>query len=191
MFRLKSLRLFGCVALLALAGCAGQQQYATVEQICIAGASRQKLMQTAEDVLAKMHFTIAKSDPVQGIIRTRPLRAAQVFEFWRSDNIGSFNTAYANLHNIRRTVQLNINQQDRQLCIDCDVKVQRLSRSEPRGTDRPPDHDRFSESPLRHNLKLKGLDPALNAWVNLNPDEMLATHILKQIEKKLKVETKE
>ena len=71
------------------------------------------LMEVAEDVLAGMYFTIEKADAQNGLIRTRPLPGAQFFEFWRSDNIGTDNTIAANLHTIRRTVTLDISQQDR------------------------------------------------------------------------------
>ncbi len=85
---------------LILTGCAQQQHQEVVEQICLQDTQslgllteKPQAMQTAEDVLSRMHFTIDKSDAEQGIIRTRPLPAAQFFEFWRSDNVGAFNSS--------------------------------------------------------------------------------------------------
>ena len=81
--------LCACAALM-LAGCAKQQQYEAVEQICIEGEKiatenteklRIQAMQAAEEVLSEMYFTIEKFDAEQGIIRTRPLAGAQFFEF--------------------------------------------------------------------------------------------------------------
>jgi len=96
--------------LCVFSGCAKQQQYEPVERIYVPDIDKAEAMQIAEDVLVKMHFTIEKADYESGIIRTRPLPGAQFFEFWRSDNVGAFNTAEANLHSIRRIVELHISQ---------------------------------------------------------------------------------
>ena len=97
------------VSCLLLAGCGGnQQQAAQAEPICLANVQKSQAMQIAEDVLAKMHFTVDKADAERGLIRTRPLAGAQFFELWRSDNVGAFNSAEANMHSIRRTVSLDI-----------------------------------------------------------------------------------
>ncbi|HIJ53948.1 MAG TPA: hypothetical protein HPP66_12465, partial [Planctomycetes bacterium] len=95
---------------LMLTGCARQQQFKAVEQICVSDTGKAEAMRIGEDVLGRMHFTIAKADAEQGLIRTKPLPAAQSFEFWRSDNVGSFNSTEANLHSIRRIVELDISQ---------------------------------------------------------------------------------
>jgi len=162
---------------LLLAGCAKQQQYEAVEQIYVPDIDKADAMQIAEDVLAKMHFTIEKADANSGIVRTRPLPGAQFFEFWRSDNVGAFNTAEANLQSIRRTAQINIKPQacpeqgrgNDKLHINCDVQVQRLSV--------PNFEFRIS------NFEF----PALGgmAWIDLGKDTNLATEILKRIEKQI------
>jgi hypothetical protein len=126
----KSLLFMACLAFCFLAGCAQPEPHKVVEQICLSDTHKPKAMQIAEDVLDRMNFTIAKADTEQGLIRTKPLPAAQSFEFWRSDNVGSFNSTEANLHSIRRTAELDISRQGGQLCINCDVKVQRLSLPE-------------------------------------------------------------
>jgi protease II len=99
---------------LMLTGCAQPQHQEVVEQICLPDTQKLQAMQMAEDVLDRMNFTIAKADTEQGLIRTKPLPAAQSFEFWRSDNVGSFNSTEANLHSIRRTAELDISQEGTQ-----------------------------------------------------------------------------
>jgi len=183
---------------LMLAGCAKQHQYETVEQICVLGIDKAEAMQIAEDVLAKMHFTIDKADVDRGIIITKPLPGAQFFEFWRSDNVGAFNAAEANLQSIRRIAQLNIRQktEDRKqkteernltsdicplpqgmakpmtsvLYIGCNVQVQRLSV--PKFEIR---NSKFEISALG------GME-----WIDLGKDTKLATEILKRIEQQIR-----
>ncbi len=179
---------------LFFAGCAQQQQYETVEQICPAGIDKQQAMQIAEDVLGKLHFSIAKSDAELGVIRTRPLTGAQFFEFWRKDNVGSFNAMEANLHTIRRIAELEIKQpsasprgeQDTQLCIRCNVNAQRLRLPEREIRSRSRAYQMFSQSSssrqalILHKEQKQGM-----AWVDLGQDRQLATVILKQIENKI------
>jgi len=174
---------------LILAGCAEEQRYETIEQICVPDMDKAKVMQIAEDVLAKMHFTIDKADVDSGVIKTRPLPGAQFFEFWRSDNVGAFNAAEANLHSIRRIAQVDIRQKTEKrkkkkeernltsdicplisvLYIGCDVQVQRLSV--------PKFETRSSKFEI----------PALSGmeWIDLGKDTKLATEILKRIEQRM------
>jgi len=156
---------------LMLAGCARQQKYETVEQICVSDMDNAEVMQIAEDVLAKMHFTIDKADSESGVIKTRPLPGAQFFEFWRSDNVGAFNAAEANLHSIRRIAQVDINSQDGKLYIGCDVQVQRLSLPEPH---------QLSQT-LGQLTQITGAE-----WIDLGKDTMLETEILKRIEQQIR-----
>ncbi len=168
MNKVKSLLLLAYPMFLLLASCAGTQRYEALEQICLPDTPKAEAMQIAEDVLSKMHFTIDKADAEQGLIRTRPLPGAQFFEFWRSDH-----SAEANLHSIRRIVELNISQQAEKLCIGCDVNVQRLSLPDRRGT-----------GPMQ-KLKLHTEQKKDMAWLDLGKDTRLATDILKRIEKRI------
>ena len=171
---------------LMLTGCARQQQYEAVEQLCTADLDKLEAMQIAEDVLAKMHFTLEKADYQSGVIRTRPLPAAQFFEFWRADNVGAFNSTEANLHSIRRAVELNIGQEDERLCITCDVQVQRLSLPEHQVSSSARAYRMFSESsPSMQKLKLAPEQKGAMAWISLGKDTKLAAEILKQIEKRI------
>jgi hypothetical protein len=181
------LALIACA--LMLTGCAQPQHQEVVEQICLPDTEKLQAMQTAEDVLGRMNFIIAKADSKQGLIRTKPLPAAQSFEFWRSDNVGSFNSTEANLHSIRRIAELDISREGGQLCINCDVKVQRLSLPERQVTSSGRSYEMFT--PSDQSIQVLELHPEQKegmAWVDLGSDKQLATGILKQIEKQLKRE---
>ena len=144
-------------------------------------------MEAAEDVLCKMHFTIEKADIESGFIRTRPLSGAQFFEFWRSDNAGSFNAVEANLHTIRRIAELNISQQNGRVCIGCNVKTERLSLPEREVISSSRAYEMFSQSgPLRQRLALNPEQKRGMVWVDLGKDAWLETEILKRIENRLK-----
>lgn len=172
----------GVLLLTGLTGCARQQQFKAVEQICVSDTGKAEAMRIGEDVLGRMHFTIAKADAEQGLIRTKPLPAAQSFEFWRSDNVGSFNSTEANLHSIRRIVELDISQQGGRLCIICNVKVQRLSLPEREVTSTARAYEMFSPShPSIQRLRLHPEQKEKMAWSELGSDRQLATDILKRI----------
>lgn len=160
--------------------------------------SKVAAMQQAEGVLSQMHFTIEKFDVEQGLIRTRPLAAAQAFELWRSDNIGAFNNAEANLHSIRRTVEVNVSQQAEKpatagkLCIGCNVKTQKLNLPESQISSSSQAYAMFSRScPSIQKLILNPVQKNAISWVDLGQDEKLATEILKRIEKKIREPQKE
>jgi len=177
------------VCVIIITGCAQPQHQQVVEQICLPDTQKPNAMQMAEDVLDRMNFTISKADTKQGIIRTKPLPAAQSFEFWRSDNVGSFNATEANLHSIRRIAELHMSSQGGPLCINCDVKVQRLSIPERQITTSGRAYEMFT--PSRQSIQMLELHPEQKesmAWINLGNDKQLATEILKQIEKKLKTQ---
>ena len=175
------------ICALLLMGCAEQQQCEVVtEQICVADLDMLEAMQIAEEVLAKMHFAIDKADTESGYIRTRQLPGAQFFEFWRSDNVGPFNSLEANLHSIRRIAELNIKQRDKGLSIGCDVTVQRLSLPEHQVSSSARAYEMFSESSLSlQRIRLNPEQKAGMAWVNLGQDRQLSTEILKRIEERI------
>jgi len=174
-----------------LTGCASQQPTETIEQICIPDIDKATALDTAEDVLVRMQFTIDKTNTETGYMKTRPLTAGQFFEFWRKDNVGSFNTEEANRHTIRRTVELNMSQKDKLFCINCRVNTQRLSLYdfEERG-DLTIKFDRFSDTKAPELTQELYLPPSKSTWIDLGKDEKLATSILKRIEKKLTAKTK-
>jgi hypothetical protein len=171
---------------LFVAGCAKPNRNETVEPICPTGIDKQQAMLIAEDVLSKLHFSIDKSDANLGVIKTRPLTAAQFFEFWRKDNVGAFNFDEANLHSIRRIAEININQQDTHLCISCKVNTQRLYLPEQEAASRSQLYEIFSKSTqTKQKLILNPKQKEGMAWVDLGNDPKLAAVILKQIESKI------
>ena len=176
----------GCIAVAFLAGCAAQRQSKLTSQICSSQIDRYQAMHIAQEVLAEMHFTIEKADTEFGVLSTTPLAGAQFFEFWRSDNVGSFNTAEANLHTIRRTVRLNLSQQDGQLCIECDVKTQRLNLPERHLGSGTRAYEMFSESKSsKQILKLSSEQRKGMVWVDLGRDSRLETEIVRRIDKRI------
>ncbi len=177
---------------LMLTGCCTQESYQALEQVCLQQMDMAEAMQAVEVVLADMHFTIDKSDTDIGFIRTRPLPGAQLFEFWRDDNVGAFNTAEANLHTTRRVAQLSLSQQGEQLCINCDVRTYRLSLPEHEVTSSAKAYQMFSRStPSMQKLELNPEQQKNMAWVDLGRDEQLATKILKRIENTLNAKMKQ
>ena len=170
-------------ALLFVAGCAGQKQYPATEPVCMSGSTKTKAMWASETVLGKMHFTIDKSDIEQGLIRTNPLNGAQFFELWRDDNVGTFNTAEANLSTIRRIADLSISQQENKVCIGCSVTAQRLSLPDRDITSASHKSGIYSRNPAGQPFKFKHGQTAV--WIDLGRDGRLETKILNRIEKQL------
>jgi hypothetical protein len=178
--------------LFLLSGCAKEQQIEIADKgICVAGLDKPAVMQVAEDVLAEMHFAIEKSDANNGLIRTHPLPGAQFFEFWRSDNVGTFNSAEANLHSIRRIVELRISQppptasgdrQSKDVSVNCVVKVERLSLPEQEVSSSSRAYKMFSTSTsAMQKIRFSLQQQAGMAWVDLGQDKPLEAEILKRI----------
>ena len=178
--------LWSVVCGLLLAGCAEQQQYGEVKPIRVESIDKLRVMEAAEDVLVKMYFTIEKANPENGFIRTKPLQGAQFFEFWRSDSVGADNWLVNNLHSIRRIVELNINEQDKNLYINCDVKIYRLSLPERDVSSSAHAYDLFSTSnPTLQRIQLHPKQKADMAWIDLGKDGQLAAEILRRIEQQI------
>lgn len=174
-----SYRLFllaGCVGLSLCAGC-GRPLDGKLEipDVCAANIDTPQAMQIAEDVLTAMHFAIEKADLDSGLIRTRPLSGAQFFEFWRSDNVGPFYAALANLHSIRRIAEVRIQQRGDKVFIRCDVQIQRLSVPEHEAAGSP-------GAPVRRLTPTPEQEKGIT-WIDLGKDTMLSTEILNRIQK--------
>jgi hypothetical protein len=145
-----------------------------------------QLMEVCENVLVRKQFVIDKYDPANGFIKTRPLSGKQMFEFWRSDNAGAFNSAEANIQSIQRSVTINILESGDQLCIDCDVNVQRLSIPEKEilGMDQSAGTLTPSDRSLQR-LRLGKEHTEGMSWIDLGSDGALENVILGQIENKI------
>ncbi len=170
-----------------LAGCAGPQRLVPrAEVACIADANIVDAMSAARTILGRMYFAIEKADPNAGLIRTEPLPGAQFFELWRSDNVSFRDTAEANLHAMRRSVELHFRPNQGQVSIDCTVRVQRLSLPEQ-------DVSSVSQAYLIHSrstpdLQTFSLTPqqrAAMAWIDVEDDQPLAVEILKRIRQRI------
>jgi len=186
----KSIRSLSAYALitcaLILAGCVEQQQYQAAEPLLMKNINKIQAMEIGEDILAKMHFTIDKANNETGYIRTRPLSGAKLFEFWRSDNVGSNNQLLSNLHSIRRIAELKIDEQNDDLFIDCNVKIYRLSLPERNIRSSAHAYDLFSTSSSGlQNIQITPEQKADMTWIDLGKDQQLAAKILKQIEKRI------
>ena len=134
-----------------------------------------------------MHFVIDKLDTNTGVVHTEPLRGAQFFELWRGDNVGAFNTAEANLNTLRRVVELRVTDQDGQLRVDCDVRVQRLSLPENEVVSVSQAYRIYSRSNVslqRFELTPKQRESV--TWIDLGHDDLLAEKILNRIAGKIK-----
>jgi len=182
-------KLFTCSLLLCLAGCAENKYVKTTDQICPAGAAKADAMAAGEQVLGEMHFAIEKLDSETGYIRSYPLAGAQTFEFWRKDNVGSFNRSEADLHSIRRTVELNVNQQTGQLCINCKVTTQQLSLPQSQTNT-----DQGTLTEIRRSVQKLKLSPEQKTnliWIDLGRDNQLETEIINRITRQLNSAKKE
>ena len=190
-YQSSTIRLATCVGLAFLASCAETNHHKAVEQICTPGANKAEAVQAAEDVLGRMHFVIDKADAEQGFVRTKPLSGAQFFELWRKDSVGAFNTAESNLHSIRRIAELDIAEKGGQLCIDCEVNVERLSLPEHEVSSSARAYAMFSRSTASmQEIRLRPEHEKKVMWLDLGSDDMLAAEILKRIEEKLGPEGK-
>ena len=186
---MKSMRtVLATIALVLPLGCAGQRQaYQPGEPLRMDSASRTEVMRAAEDTLSGMHFAIEKLDTEQGIIRTEPLRGAQVFEFWRSDNAGLYNTAEANFHAIRRSVEVRVTEEQGQVSVDCTVQVQQLSLPENEAASISQAYQMHSASSMGvQQLRLAPRQKLGMAWIDLGQDSRLAERILNEIARRVR-----
>ncbi len=175
----KTLLFLAWVGLCLVAGCAKQQQFKAVDRICVPNLQKAQAMEIAEDVLARMHFTVAKADTEQGVIITKPLPGGEFFEFWREDSVGAFNATEASMHTLRRTAHLDISQQDHQVCIRCNVKTEKLYLPQ---SDLSSSAQAFRMYGLTSRSRQRvELPTQRRSWVDMGADQKLSTKILNRI----------
>ncbi len=185
MKKIKLLSLMGWISISFLTSCT-EKRVEYIERACLTGVNKQQAITTAENLLGKMHFTIDKSDVEYGYISTQPLRGAQSFELWRSENVGAFNSAEANLHTIRRSIEMNFTEETGQLCVDCIAKVERLSLPEKDVVSPSGASSMFTKSNRSaQRLALNRKQEAQMRWVDLGRDNALETEILSQLKQKI------
>jgi len=142
-------------------------------------------MEIAEDALVSMYFVVEKYDVDAGFIKTKPLRGAQFFEFWRKDNTSFKKGAESNIHSIQRTVQMTLDEGEQGLCMKCNVKVQRLSIPEEEFLLMSQVQETFSErSSSLQSLRMPEKKQPQMVWIDYGPDPVLETKILNTIERK-------
>jgi hypothetical protein len=185
------------VVALSLSGCGGQNAATTPAQmICADSVTKAEVVQAAGDVLTRMHFAIEKLDAEQGIVRTRPLRGAQFFEFWRSDNVSPYNWEEANLQSVRRSVELRVRPEDGgqrtedgntpRWCLECTVSIQRLSLPPNEVTGTSQAYRIHSASmPTLQRIEVTPQQRRAMAWIDLGQDPDLAARILHRVEERL------
>jgi hypothetical protein len=175
-----------------------------VQMLCQSGVTMAEVVQAAERVLTRMHFAIEKLDAEQGIVKTRPLRGAQFFEFWRSDNASSYAWQEANLQSIRRTVELRVRNEagDRRpeaggadslppatsglLCLECVVSVQRLDLPENEVAGASEGYQVRSRSTAAlQRIQISPQQRRAMTWIDLGEDRDLAARVLDRIAKRL------
>jgi hypothetical protein len=202
-----------CVLLtgaLSVAGCASRTAVSSAEPNAATpegNTAVAEIVRTARIVLTRMHFAIEKSDPEEGVVRTRPLRGAQFFELWRSDNASAYDWAESNLQSIRRTAEVRVrregggqktedgnqNAQDSAvlhlssgLCVTCAVSMQRLSLAQREVADTAEAYQvHASSTAALQRLQLSSRQRLGMTWIDLGCDPDLAARILSRVEQKL------
>ncbi|MFA6185818.1 MAG: hypothetical protein WC770_01215 [Phycisphaerae bacterium] len=168
-----------------ISGCAKRQHFEP-KPICLTGMDANSVMLEAEKALIRMDFVIEKFDVDSGIVRTKPLAGGQFLEVWRQDNRGGYNSGMANLHSIQRTAELRFSENNGQMCINCNVKLERLSIPEKEIDSSARAYAMFSESREgNQTLRLNEEQKSKMDWVNLGRDNSLEAYILKKVEKRL------
>ena len=167
-------------------GCAGQQERETLTELWLINVNAKTVLEQAEEVLGEMHFEVAKSDAEAGYLRTQALRGGQFFELWRKDNAGAYSAAEANLHSIRRTVEVETKERGGNLCVTCKVKTERLSLPEREVGVSTRAYGMFTKSEAGMQLlELSDAQMEKMEWVELEDDKILASVILREMERRI------
>jgi hypothetical protein len=180
----------GCASRTAVSLAEPNAPTAPVQMLGQEGATTAEVIQAAEYVLTRMHFAIEKLDAEQGIVKTRPLRGAQFFEFWRSDNASSYGCQEAGLQSVRRAVELRVKTENggvSGLRVECAVSVQRLSlpENEVAGTSEAYRIHSRSTTTLQR-IEVSPEQRRAMTWIDLGKDPDLAEKILERVEQRLR-----
>jgi hypothetical protein len=171
--------LFSITIVIGIFGCSSQVHVDPDTPICLSYSNQADLMAVCEDVLVRMNFEIEKYDVDRGYIKTRPLRGAQFFEFWRSDNAGSANASTSNLHSVLRTIELQLTDDNGGFCVECTSQLRRLSIPEPKLSSTSINNGIFtggSRTLQKLRPKQRNLD-----WIEMGSDTKLEQKILGRI----------
>jgi hypothetical protein len=189
---------------LSLLGCGGQNAAPPPTQmVCEDGVTTTDAVQAAASVLTRMHFDLEKMDAEEGIVRTRPLRGAQFFEFRRSDNASVPDAQEANVQSIRRIVEVRVTGEAAGrrpeaggnslppaasgLQVSCAVSVQRLSLPESEIAGGSEAYRiAVGSSPALQRLRLSPQQVQRMTWIDLGEDPDLAAKVLARVEQELR-----
>ena len=176
--------LFMMITCALFSGCGSEQQAVSDDPICLPNTPTDQAMQAAQAVLLKMHFEIEKYDIDARYIRTRPLSGAQFFEIWRQDNASASAATQANLYSLRRIVELECTPQDTTTCVQCRVRVLRLSVPEGPIEGAGQMGGIHTESSTRYQtLEVDRHKQAQIEWLDAGPDHDLERKILELLER--------
>ena len=178
--------LFMMITCALFSGCGSEQQAVSDDPICLPNTPTDQAMQAAQGVLLKMHFDIEKYDIDARYIRTRPLSGAQFFEIWRQDNASASAATQANLYSLRRIVELECTPQDTTTCVQCRVRVLRLSIPEAPIEGAGQMGGIHTESSSRYQtLEVDRQKQAQIEWLDAGPDHDLERKILERIQRNI------
>lgn len=171
------------VIAVSASGCGSSaQQTMESEPVCMS-ANTEVGMDAAQKVITGMFFQIEKFDVDQGYIRTWPLSGAQFFELWRQDNASASSFAEANLHSLRRTVEIEFTRDGSQVCMNCMVYVQRLSVPEQPIQGKTRLSGIYTQSDRSHqSLQLDSSEMSVE-WIDLGRDAELEQRIMNKTAK--------
>jgi hypothetical protein len=168
-----------------LAGCGCDQWSEGARQEC-RPTDRTAAMKTSQDVLTEMGFRIEKYDEETGVIKTKPLSGSQFFEVWQGDNAGGCNWSEANLHSIKRVVEMTFTQADGKVCVVCDAKAMRLSLPERQVAGTAGAYSMFTKSSSQlMSTRVNPDQEKQMAWVDMGSDAKLAEKILSEMVRRL------
>lgn len=152
---------------LFVAGCSSQ--FKAAQQSCnLNSVDVESYLCASRNVLTRMDFKIDKFDLEKGYLRTLPLRGAQLFEFWRKDNVGSFNTAESNLHSITRTVEICSDSQSG--CFESRVYIKRLWLKSQEIDSISQAGTKFTKSSSSQQKLILDMDTDDACWIDLGRD---------------------
>ena len=159
-------------------------QEPVARSVCLGVSDTEATMEVCSQVLERAGFSIEKYDVAKGYIKTRPLRGGQFFELWRHDNVGSKNSGEANIHSVRRVVDVELSQESGKICVNCTANVVRL------GLVNEADSLSMSQAPAMFTSSSSGvqqLNPVADQiyWVDMGNDTMLEDELLRQIAQRI------
>ena len=130
------------------------------------------------------YFEIARENRLDGIIETKPLVAAGIFEPWHHDSVGLGNRLEGSLQSIRRRGLINV--QPAQGGYVVSVEIFKEQEDVTTNPDKSAGNSTFQENrPLQRDLSLVVGDSAPKGWIALGHDQALEAKMLKQIQKRL------